>query len=388
MNFMLWVRGAAATALIVLAGCSGSPGATAAPGDQRAEPAGMPASPRAEVSVIAAGLEFPWGIAFLPDGALLVTEREGRLRIVRNGQLDPKPIEGLPKVFVENQGGLFDIVLHPKFAENGLVYLSFAGGTKGANATRIIRARFDGAALRDVKEIFRASPDKAGGAHFGGRMLFLPDGTLLMTLGDGFAYREKAQGLDTDFGKIIRISDDGAIPADNPFAAKDGARKEIWSYGHRNPQGILRDPESGAVYAVEHGPMGGDELNRIDPGKNYGWPVITYGKDYNGAQITPYTERPGMEQPLAYWVPSIAVAGAAIYTGDLFPAWKGDIFIAALAGSEVRRVHMVDGKPAGQEALFKDQQARFRHVAQGPDGALYLLTDELDGKILKVAPAK
>jgi glucose/arabinose dehydrogenase len=388
MNFTFWIRGAAATALIVLAACSGNPGAAGAPSEKAAAPAAMQASPKMDVGVIASGLGFPWGIAFLPDGAMLVTEREGRLRIIRNGQLDPKPIGGVPKVFVDHQGGLFDVVLHPKFAENNLVYLSFAGGTNAANATRIIRARFDGTALADVKEIFRSSPDKAGGAHFGGRMLFLPDGTLLMPVGEGFAYREKAQGLDTDLGKIIRINDDGAIPSDNPFVGKEGARKEIWSYGHRNPQGILRDPETGVIYAVEHGPQGGDELNRIEPGKNYGWPVITYGVDYTGAQITPYTERPGMEQPLAYWVPSIATSGAAIYTGDLFPAWKGDIFIAALAGSEVRRVHMAGGKPARQESLFKDQEVRFRHVAQGPDGALYLLTDDLDGKVLKVTPAK
>lgn len=370
-------------------GLAAALGACSAPPAAKAEPAAPTApSPKPAIETIASGLEFPWGIAFLPDGALLVTEREGRLRVIRNGVLDPAPITGVPPVYVDNQGGLFDVVLHPAFAQNGLIYLSFAAGDKTANGTRIIRAKFDGKALTEVKEIFRAAPDKKGGAHFGARMLFLPDGTLAMSVGEGFAYREKAQGLDTDFGKIIRIRDDGSIPPDNPFVGKAGARPEIWSYGHRNPQGLVRDPATGAMYGVEHGPMGGDELNLIQPGKNYGWPVITYGKDYNGAQITPYTERPGMEQPLAYWVPSIATSGAAFYSGDLFPQWKGDIFIAALAGAQVRRVDMQDGKVVGQEILFQDQETRFRHVAQGPEGALYLLTDDLDGKVLKVTPAK
>ena len=372
---------AIAIAAVCAASCS-------APGNAAKPEAAAPAvSPKTVVTTIAAGLEYPWGLAFLPDGAMLVTEREGRLRIIRNGALDPTPIAGVPAAFVENQGGLFDVVLHPNFAANGLVYLSFAAGDKAANGTRIIRAKFDGKALSEVKEIFRASPDKKGAAHFGGRMLFLPDGTMLMSVGEGFAYRERAQGLDSDFGKIVRIRDDGSIPSDNPFVGKEGARPEIWTYGHRNPQGLVRDPATGAVYGVEHGPMGGDELNLIEPGKNYGWPVITYGTDYNGAQITPYTERPGMAQPIVYWVPSIATSGAALYSGDLFPAWKGDIFIAALAGSHVRRVDMANGKAVGQEVLFEDQQTRFRHVSQGPDGALYLLTDDLDGKVLKVAPA-
>jgi glucose/arabinose dehydrogenase len=372
---------AIAIAAVCAASCS-APGNAA-----KAAPAEPTTSPKTVVTTIASGLEYPWGLAFLPDGAILVTEREGRLRIIRDGALDPTPIAGVPPIYVDNQGGLFDVALHPSFPENGLVYLSFAAGDKAANGTRIIRAKFDGKALTEVKEIFRASPDKKGGAHFGGRMLFLPDQTLLLTLGDGFAYREKAQGLETDFGKVVRLKDDGAIPADNPFVGKEGARGEIWSYGHRNPQGLVRDPQTGAVYAVEHGPKGGDELNLVEPGKNYGWPVITYGADYSGAQITPYTERPGMAQPLVYWVPSIATAGAALYSGDLFPAWKGDIFIAALAGAHVRRVDMANGKAVGQEVLFEDQQTRFRHVAQGPDGALYLLTDDLDGKVLKVTPA-
>jgi glucose/arabinose dehydrogenase len=372
---------AIAIAAVCAASCS-APGNAAKP-----EAAAPAASPKTVVTTIASGLEYPWGLAFLPDGAMLVTEREGRLRIIRNGALDPTPIAGVPAAFVENQGGLFDVVLHPNFPANGLVYLSFAAGDKAANGTRIIRAKFDGKALTEVKEIFRASPDKKGAAHFGGRMLFLPDGTMLMSVGEGFAYRERAQGLDSDFGKIVRIRDDGSIPSDNPFVGKEGARPEIWTYGHRNPQGLVRDPATGAVYGVEHGPMGGDELNLIEPGKNYGWPVITYGTDYNGAQITPYTERPGMVQPIVYWVPSIATSGAALYSGDLFPAWKGDIFIAALAGSHVRRVDMANGKAVGQEVLFEDQQTRFRHVAQGPDGALYLLTDDLDGKVLKVTPA-
>lgn len=371
---------------MLLAACSGAPSADGAK-QTEAAPTAAAAPVTTKLEAIASGLEYPWGIAFLPDGAMLVTERAGRLRVIRNGQLDPTPVTGVPEVLASGQGGLFDVALHPRFAENQLIYLALAGGDDRANATRIVRARFDGKALADVKEVFRASPDKAGDAHFGGRILFLPDETMIVTLGDGFAYREQAQNLKSDLGKIVRLRDDGSVPSDNPFVGKAGARGEIWSYGHRNVQGILRDPTTGAIYANEHGPMGGDELNLIAPGKNYGWPVITYGRDYNGAVISPYTERPGMEQPLTYWVPSIATAGMSMYAGDLFPQWKGDIFIAALAGAHVRRVDMEGGKVIGQETLFADQQARFRHVAAGPDGALYLLTDDLDGRVLKVTPA-
>ena len=244
----------------------------------------------------------------------------------------------------------------------------------------------DGNELRDQEVIFTVEPSKAGALHFGGRIAFLPDGTLLMPTGDGFTYREEAQKLDTLLGKIIRIHRDGSIPDDNPFVGRADARPEIWSYGHRNPQAILFDPVSGNVYAHEHGARGGDELNLIEAGKNYGWPAITYGRDYNFAGITPYTEYPGMEQPLVDWTPSIAPAGMAIYWGDLFPDWWGDLFVAALVERAVRRLDLEDGRVIGQEILFGELDERTRDVRVGPEGALYLLTESDIGRVLRVTP--
>lgn len=339
-----------------------------------------------KVEEIATGLEYPWGIAFLPDGAMLVTEREGGLKLVRPGQA-PVAVSGLPTAFVDNQGGVFDIALHPGFATNQLVYVSLATGTKAANRTTIVRGRFDGANLVDVTPVYNAGPDKRGGAHFGGRMMFLPDGTLLLTLGDGYTEKDKAQTLDNSFGKIVRLTDTGQPAAGNPFAAQAGARGEIWSYGHRNVQGLTRDPASGTVYAHEHGPKGGDEVNVIRPGANYGWPKITFGVDYSGAPISALNAAPGMEQPLVYWVPSIAPSGMVFYTGDLFPAWKGDLLVSALAGTQLRRIDLEGGVVKGQDVMLKDRGQRIRHVAQAPDGAVILLSDEPDGKILRVTPA-
>ena len=327
------------------------------------------------ITPVAGGLDHPWSIAFLPGGDMLVTERPGRLRIIRDGKLLPDPVPGVPDVYVKSQAGLFDVVLHPDFANNQTIYLTYASGTTGANATTVARARLEGDALLDVKVIFKAAPSKATAVHFGGRMVFLADGTFLLTLGDGFDYREEAQNLMSDLGKIVRLNDDGSIPQDNPFASRTDARPEIWTYGHRNVQAIVRDALTGHIYAHEHGPKGGDELNLIEPGKNYGWPVITYGLDYSGARISPYTEREGMEQPLVYWVPSIAPSGMTLYTGGKFPRWQGDLFVAALAGKQVRRVDLDDGRVAGEETLFAELDARIRDVREGPDGALYLLTE-------------
>lgn len=327
------------------------------------------------ITPVAGGLDHPWSIAFLPGGDMLVTERPGRLRIIRDGKLLPDPVPGVPDVYVKSQAGLFDVVLHPDFANNQTIYLTYASGTTGANATTVARARLEGDALLDVKVIFKAAPSKDTAVHFGGRMVFLADGTFLLTLGDGFDYREEAQNLMSDLGKIVRLNDDGSIPQDNPFASRTDARPEIWTYGHRNVQAIVRDALTGRVYAHEHGPKGGDELNLIEPGKNYGWPVITYGLDYSGARISPYTEREGMEQPLVYWVPSIAPSGMTLYTGGKFPRWQGDLFVAALAGKQVRRVDLDDGRVAGEETLFAELDARIRDVREGPDGALYLLTE-------------
>lgn len=355
-------------------------GAALSPGPVAAEPAW-----RAET--VAEGLVHPWSLAFLPDGRLLVTERAGRLRVIADGRLLPEPVTGVPEAFVASQAGLFEVLPAPDFEDSRLLYLSLASGERRANATRVVRGRLEGSALVAVEEVFLARPQQATPVHYGGRMLFLPDGTLLVTLGDGFNYREQAQALDSHFGTIVRVNADGSVPADNPFVNTPGALPEIWSYGHRNVQGILLDPVTGRVYAHEHGPRGGDELNLIEPGRNYGWPVVTHGVDYTGAIITPFTEREGMEPPLIDWTPSIAPAGMTRYDGALFPEWSGQLFIAALAGQHVVRVALdADGQPTAQARLFEALGERFRDVRTGPDGSLYLLTDSPRGRVLRIVP--
>ncbi len=341
-----------------------------------------------KVVEIAKGLDHPWSMAFLPDGAILVTERVGRLRMIRGGALLPEPIQGVPAVHTGSQAGLFDVVLHPKFAENGLLYLTYAAGTAAANGTRVARAHFDGKALRDLEVIFKAAPLKDGDYHYGARFAFLADGTFVLTMGEGFEYRERAQDLTSDLGKMIRLNDDGTVPLDNPFVGQASVRPEIYSWGHRNPQGLLFDAPSGRLYETEHGPRGGDELNIIVAGRNYGWPVITYGMDYSGAYVSPYTRRPGLEQPVIYWTPSIAPSGLAIYRGERFPAWKGDLFVGALAFQHLRRVHFDErGEVVGQEELLSDRHWRIRDVRAAPDGYLYVCTDEDDGRVLRIEPA-
>jgi glucose/arabinose dehydrogenase len=338
------------------------------------------------VSTVASGLDFPWSLAFLPDGAMLVTERPGRLRVIRGGQLVAEPVAGVPTVLVGGQGGLLDVVLHPQFATNGIIFLTYGAGESSANATHVARAHFDGSKLTDVKDIFVATPAKETMNHYGGRMAFLPDGTLIVALGDGFNHREEAQNLNSHLGKIVRINEDGSVPQDNPFVGRSDAKPEIWSYGHRNVQGLVYDALDNRLYEHEHGPRGGDELNLIERGKNYGWPVITYGIDYNGAVISPLKEREGMEQPMKYWDPSIAPSGLAIYRGTKFPAWSGDLFVGALVNRSVVRVDMENGKVAGEEELFKELEKRIRDVREGPDGLLYLTTDEEGGSVLRVEP--
>lgn len=344
-------------------------------------------NPSYNIIPVAEGLDHPWNLTFMPDGSMLVVLLPGEIRVLRDGALS-EPVSGVPEVYFESQGGLFEVLLDPDYAENGYVYLSYAHGTPGKNGTRVARAHFDGQALTDLEVIFDATPAKDTPVHYGGVMIFLPDDTLLVTVGDGFDYREEAQRLDTDLGKIIRINRDGSIPEDNPFAGRKDARPEIWSYGHRNLQGLIYDGASGRVYEHEHGPRGGDEINIIEPGKNYGWPVITWGIDYSGARISPFTEYDGMEQPLLYWTPSIAPCGFTIYRGSVFPEWDGDLFVGALAAKEVRRVDLEDGKVVGQEELFADLDERIRDVATGPDGYLYLVTDGEDGSVLRVEPAE
>ncbi len=361
------------------------------------EPArGLPPPPRPAKQVktgykvveIAKALDHPWSMAFLPDGSMLVTERVGRLRLIRGGVLDQKPVAGVPAVHTGSQAGLFDIVLHPKFAQNQIVYLTYAAGTKQANGTQVARARFDGSALQGLQVIFTAMPLKDTDNHYGGRMAFLPDGTFALTIGEGFEYREKAQDLASDLGKIVRLNDDGSVPADNPFVGRSSVRPEIYAWGHRNEQGLVFDSSSGRLYETEHGPRGGDELNIIVAGRNYGWPVITYGMDYSGAYVSPYTQRAGLEQPIIYWTPSIAPSGLAIYRGDKFPAWDGDLFVGALAFKHLRRVHLDgQGHVIDQEQLLNDLNWRIRDVRAAPDGYLYVCTDESDGRVLRLEPA-
>ena len=346
------------------------------------------AAPAYEVVPLAEGLDHPWSLTFMPDGSMLIVELSGSIRVMRDGALSDEPVAGVPEVYFESQGGLFDVVLDPDFEENSLVYLSYAHGTPDSNATRVARARFDGTALTDLTVIFEATPAKDTPVHYGGRIAFLPDETMLVTIGDGFDYREEAQNLGSHLGKIVRIGRDGNALADNPFLGREGALPEIWSYGHRNPQGLIYDADSGRVYEHEHGAQGGDEINVIEPGKNYGWPVITRGIDYSGARISPFTEYEGMEQPIVDWTPSIAPAGMTIYRGDAFPEWQGDIFAGALAAQHVRRVKMENGEPAGEEELFGELGKRIRDVRTGPDGYLYLVTDGEGGSVLRVEPAR
>jgi aldose sugar dehydrogenase len=341
-----------------------------------------------KVADIAKGLDHPWSMAFLPDGSMLVTERVGRLRLIKGGSLQPQPISGVPSVHTGSQAGLFDIVVHPDFARNNIVYLTYAAGTSAANGTQVARARFDGGSLKDLRVIFTAMPLKGTDNHYGGRMAFLPDGTFLLTVGEGFEYREKAQDLSSDLGKIVRLNEDGTVPRDNPFIGQTSVRPEIYTWGHRNPQGLIFDAQSSRIYETEHGPRGGDELNIIVARKNYGWPVITYGMDYSGAYVSPYTQRAGLEQPVIYWTPSIAPSGLAMYRGDKFPAWRGDLFAGALAFKHLRRIHLDDqGNVVDQEQLLNDLHWRIRDVRAPPDGYLYVCTDETDGRVVRLEPA-
>ena len=330
---------------------------------------------------VAENLDFPWSVDFLPDGGLIVTELAGAVRIISaEGKLGP-PLAGVPDVYRSSQGGLFDVLLHPHFEQNRWVYLSYAAGDVDNNATTVARAKLSGNTLTDLEVLFATRPLKHAPIHFVGRLAWLDEGTLLLTTGDGFDYREAAQDLDNQLGKIVRMNADGSPAHGNPFPE----RPFIWSYGHRNPQGLVVTTD-GTVYAHEHGPKGGDEINVIEPGRNYGWPVITYGMDYSGARVSPFTEYPGMEQPLHTWVPSIAPCGMMVYEGDRFPGWRGSIFVGALIDEEVRRIELKDGRVAHEEALFAELDARIRDVRAAPDGSIYVLTDGKAGKVIQVLP--
>jgi glucose/arabinose dehydrogenase len=331
------------------------------------------------------GLDTPWSLAFLPNGDLLVTELPGRLRVIRNGKLVAAPVQGVPESLYGGQGGLMDVVLHPEFKTNQMVYLSLSVGTSQASALRVVRGRFTGTALEDVSTVFEAAPKKNGLVHYGARMAFMPDNSLLITVGDGFDLREQAQNTGNHFGSIVRVTDNGKVPSDNPFATDEQAQPEIYSYGHRNPQSIIYDAPSRTIYATEHGPRGGDELNLIQPGQNYGWPIASYGIDYSGARITPYTEYEGTTQPLHQWTPSIAASGMSLYRGSQFEDWQGDIFVASLVFDYAVRVDMDGAKVQGTQTMFAEIGARLRDIRSGPDGALYILSEGENGKIWRVS---
>ena len=337
--------------------------------------------------VVASGLDHPWGLVFLSDGAMLVTERTGRLRRVdRDGRVS-EPLAGVPKPFVRGQGGLLDVALSPGFARDRLVYLSYAEPGDDGAGTAVARARLGEGGLSDLQVIWRQVPKVNGPNHWGSRLVFARDGTLFITTGDRFAYRERAQDLSTTLGKIVRINADGSIPQDNPFVKRDGARPEIWSYGHRNVQAAALDPETGQLWTVEHGARGGDELNHPQAGKNYGWPVITYGVDYSGARIGEGQAKPGLEQPVYYWDPVIAPSGATFYTGDAYPQWRGSLFVGSLTPGALVRL-TISGDRVSAEERYLGDIGRVRNVVQGPDGLIYLLTDEANGRIIRVEPAK
>ena len=399
---------------VLIAGCgkgsgpgsrvTGRPVETRAPNAPEQQPArsGQTRAPYVTAGVefdvrsIARGLEHPWAVAFLPDGAFLVTERPGRLRIVTaDGELSP-PVTGLPPVDARNQGGLLDVVLDPGFASNQTIYWSYAEPRDGGNGTAVARGRLvrgEPARVDDVQVIWRMTPTLDSTMHYGSRLVFRGDGTLFITTGERSILegRMQAQRLDGTFGKVVRVAADGSIPDDNPVRGKAGARPEIWSWGHRNIQSAALHPTSEKLWVVEHGAKGGDEINVVEAGKDYGWPSITYGVEYSGQPIGEgQTARPGMEQPIYYWDPVIGPSGMAFYTADLFPAWKGSLFVGGHATYDLVRLSLEGDRVVGEERLLKDVEPRphVRDVRQGPDGALYVLTDSTSGKLLKLVPRR
>ncbi|KRQ96220.1 hypothetical protein CQ12_23550 [Bradyrhizobium jicamae] len=342
-----------------------------------------------EVRTVARGLVNPWALAFLPDGKMLVTERPGRMRLVTaEGQISP-PLKGVPEAWASGQGGLLDVVTDKSFAQNKTIYFCYAERTEGGGRTTAARAKLndDNGRLDEVKIIFRQQGPLSSGNHYGCRIAQADDGNLFVALGDHFTYRDQAQNLGNHLGKIVRIASDGSVPAGNPFAGRAGAKPEIWSYGHRNVQALAINPATGEPWEIEHGPRGGDEVNVAGKGKNYGWPVIGYGIDYSGAKIHDATAKDGMEQPLKYWVPSIAPSGMAFYTGKLFPKWNGSLFLGALRGAMLVRLTLNGNTVTSEERLLQNLHERIRDVRQGPDDALWLLTDSSNGRVLRVAPA-
>lgn len=339
------------------------------------------------VETLAEGLVNPWSIAFLPDGSMLVTERSGQIRVIRDGALVEAPVSGTPEPYVEGQAGYFDVFPHPDFEQNNVLYLAYAWGTQDDNALRIARGTFDGTAYNDVEVIYEAKPLKSAGYHYGGRIVWGPDDKLYFTVGEGSRYKELAQDMSSSFGAVVRINEDGSIPDDNPDFG-DGSLPELYSKGHRNPQGFTYDATREIFWELEHGPRGGDEINIIEPGANYGWPLASYGIDYNGSKITPFTEYEGTTQPFKYWTPSIGPSGLAVYRGDVFSEWDGDLLVGSMALRALHRVVMDGNEEVGEERYLVGE--RIREVRVGPDGAIYVTTEERSGEpigtVLRLTP--
>ena len=345
---------------------------------------------RYRVRTVVKGLANPWSITFLPNGDMLVTERPGRLRIVRKGTLDAQPIAGTPEVWATGQGGLLEVLPHPRYAENQLLYLTYSKPCEKGATTALFRAKFDGKTLTEGRDLFVADNCNTGNPHFGSKLAFARDGMLFMTIGER-GDRNRAQNTAIHGGKILRLKEDGTVPQDNPFVGKEGYKPEIYTYGHRNPQGLAFHPETGVLWSNEHGPQGGDELNIIQAGKNYGWPVASYGREYgpDGALVSPHPWKEGIEEPMLIWAPSIGISGLIFYTGDAFPQWKGHIFVGGLSGVALHRLAFNEkGGLLGREALLTDVRQRIRDVRQGPDGFIYLAVDSpTAGGVIRVEPA-
>lgn len=347
-----------------------------------------------QTELVADSLNYPWSMVWLPGSTdtMIVSEKTGKLRVLVNGELQPRVVSGLPDLFISGQGGLLDITLHPQFEQNRLLYFTYASGSDERNRTTVGRGELHGYSLRNVEEIFRVGNDKTENQHFGSRMVWLDDGTFIMSVGDGGNYiryegdwiREQAQNRNTHLGSILRLTDDGRAPENNPFTDHSDASPEIWTYGHRNVQGLVFDKSSGRVWANEHGSRGGDELNLLKAGGNYGWPKATYSREYHYTRISDDTSLPGMEDPKIVWTPTQAPSGLAIYSGDPFPGWQGNLFSGSLVGEQVRRIILDGGEVTGEESIPVGR--RVRDVKQGPDGFLYLLTDHENGELIRIRP--
>lgn len=337
-----------------------------------------------QLETVAEGLDNPWSITFLPGGDYLVALKVGEVRrISRSGEVG-EAIANAPATYYAAQGGYFDVVLDPNYNTNQIVYLSYAGGTPEANGTTVMKARLDGNSFEDAETIFSATPKKDTPQHYGGKIAFLPDNTMLLTTGDGFEYREAAQDKQNQMGKVLRLNLDGSVPSDNPFASDDSGNPFVYSYGHRNPQGLVVTTD-GTIYMHEHGPKGGDEVNLIAAGANYGWPAVTYGENYSGAYVSPLKQAPGIQEPEHWWTPSIAPSGLVYYSGDMFPEWKGNLLVGALVDQEIRMLTLEDGKVSSESTLLAEIGERVRDIRQGPNGELYVITDGEQGKVIRVS---